>query len=334
MTYLSCLRFVALAGLCGMSTLASAADAPLAFPAHPAQWVNSRPLTVESLAGKAAVLWFYEEQCPKCREKWPAMVAMAKKFEGQPVIFIAVNSGNPRPAVEQYLQQNRIPWPTIVDPTREFERAIGIDNPISLQNIHQVKVLTPAGRFENGDWSDLEATAARVAAGAKWKIDPSGMPPALMPAWQALELGDFISAGPVVKKALNDKKPEVKEAATKLNDFAQGELTKAIDAVKQQADAGNKWAAYQAARNIVERFKGYDLPDDFKTAGRDLAQDEEVKKQLAAFTQLEAIKKTLVSTSAAVRKKAVDKLDKFILENTGTDAAAQAEAIKGQLGAG
>ena len=64
------------------------------LPANPAMWLNSPPLTAETLKGKGVVLWFYEEQCPSCRKKWPDMYAVAKKFEGEPVVFIAVNSGN------------------------------------------------------------------------------------------------------------------------------------------------------------------------------------------------------------------------------------------------
>jgi hypothetical protein len=32
------------------------------LPTNPQQWVNSPPLTAPMLKGKAAVLWFYEEQ--------------------------------------------------------------------------------------------------------------------------------------------------------------------------------------------------------------------------------------------------------------------------------
>lgn len=307
------------------------AQEKLAFPQNPAQWVNGRPLTVESLEGKTAVLWFYEEQCPSCRAKWPGMLEVSRKYAGKPVVFIAVNSGNPRPAVEQYLKQCSIPWPTIVDPTREFEKAAGIDNPISLQNIHQMKIITPEGRITYGDWKDFEGSVAKAAAGAKWKIEPTDMPQTLMPAWQAIELGDYVSAAPLVKKGLADKKPEVKEAAEKLNDYAQAELAKAIEGTKQLSGAGDKWAAYQACRAVADRFKGYDLPEDFKSTGRELSQDDDVKKQIAAATELEKIKKTLGSTSAMVRKKAATALDKFIETNPGTDAAKEAEWIKEQL---
>jgi hypothetical protein len=32
------------------------------LPSNPAQWINSRPISMDQLRGKAAVLYFFEEQ--------------------------------------------------------------------------------------------------------------------------------------------------------------------------------------------------------------------------------------------------------------------------------
>ena len=34
---------------------------PFAFPSNPAQWLNSSPISKEAMAGKGAVLYFFEE---------------------------------------------------------------------------------------------------------------------------------------------------------------------------------------------------------------------------------------------------------------------------------
>src|SRR5688572_16136054 len=117
---------LALVALVNGSLLAAERADGLSLPADPRLWINSGPISFDALKGKAAVLWFYEEQCPKCREKWPELLALSKKLEGQPIIFIAVNSGNSRGEVEQYVRSNKITWPVIVDPTREFEQALGL----------------------------------------------------------------------------------------------------------------------------------------------------------------------------------------------------------------
>lgn len=47
-----------LLGFCGQD----AQSADLKLPNEPSQWLNSSPLSLETLKGKAAVLWFFEEQ--------------------------------------------------------------------------------------------------------------------------------------------------------------------------------------------------------------------------------------------------------------------------------
>jgi hypothetical protein len=40
----------------------NSADPEFQLPSNPAQWINSRPISMEQLRGKAAVLYFFEEQ--------------------------------------------------------------------------------------------------------------------------------------------------------------------------------------------------------------------------------------------------------------------------------
>jgi len=88
------------------------------------------------------------------------------------------------------------------------------------------------------------------------------MPPALLPAWTAIEMGDFASAAPLVKKGLATNKPEIKEAATKLNDAVQGIVKQEIDQAKTALAGGQKWQAFKTYQGISQRFAGYTLPDE------------------------------------------------------------------------
>lgn len=325
-----CVRITFIAALCFVWQNAAVLHAQAApeLPANPGQWVNAPPLSNASLAGKGVVLWYYEEGCPSCRAKWPALVELSKKYEGEPVVFIAVNSGNSRQEVEQYARQTRVPWPIIVDSTREFEKQSGVGE-ISLRNIYQVRYIDAAGKFQPGSVADMDETVKRALAGAAWKVDPAGMPTSLRAAWQAVELGNYAVAVPVVKKALNDRQEAVKVAAARLDTFLQDELQKEIDGLAASSD---KWTNYKTMLSIVERYKGLELPADFKTKGSELHADAEVKKQLDALKAFEGLKKGLTSGSPIVRKKTADKLDDFITQHAGTEAAEQAAAIKEQLG--
>lgn len=308
------------------STAMHAADGPLQLPADPSLWINSPPVSLESLRGKGVVLYFFEEQCPSCAKKWPDLVKLSQQNADKPIVFIGISSGTDRAAMERYVHTNGVAWPVVLDPTRTFEKAAGVGE-ISLQNIGQYRYVTADGAMRQGDWQDVPGTAAKALEGAAWRVDPMGLPPALKPAWMAVELGNFAIAAPMIKKAAADKKPEIKAAGEKLQAAADAALVKEIEAAQKNAVA-DKWTTFKAFRSIAERFKGYTLPDDFKKAGSELFNDEEVKKQLAAYEDLEALKKGLSSKSPAVFRKAVDKLDKVIADHPGTEAATVAAEIK------
>lgn len=300
------------------------------LPMNPAQWVNSGPISSEALKGKAAVLYFFEEGCPRCRERWPELLATAKKFEGQPVAFIGVNSGNPRGVVDAYAREVGCNWPIIVDPLRTFEKAAEV-NEISLQNIYQVRLLTPKGDLVPGDPRDLERSAERALAGAKWNVDPANIPTSLRSAWQAIEFGDFPAGATLVRKGLNSGKADVKEAATALNAYVQQELQKILGEANKEKEAGNVWPAYKLYQRIGERFAGYEVPPEAAAAKKSLAADPQVQKQLVAQKTLDAIRKSLASTSPAAKRGATTRLKKLAEDAAGTDAAQEAENLLSQL---
>ena len=302
------------------------ADYRIQLPTSPAQWVNSGPISVEALAGKAAVLLFYEESCPSCREIWPSHLEKAKRFEGQPVIFIAVNSGNSRADVEQYARGVGCTWPVIVDESRELEKRANIGE-ISLQNVLQACYINSEGQFKYGRWNDLEGTAANALQGAKWKVDPASVPATLYTAWMAVEFGNPGPAGAAIKKALASPKTDIKEAATKLNDVVQADIQKLVQQAKEAEGSGNKWQSYKNYQTLITQYGGYDLPSDIKTKLKELSSDDGVKKQLLAQKSLESIVRLLHSPSATTRKSGVSRLKKLVEEFGGTDAAQDGQQL-------
>jgi thiol-disulfide isomerase/thioredoxin len=162
--------------LAGLSFAESPDQNPTAqMPTESASWINSGPLTLESLEGKGVVLWFFEEQCPRCKAAWPGLAALAKKHENEPVVFVAINSGNVPAAIQAYVKQNKVDWPVIVDTSRQMEKAAGVKE-ICLQNICQARLITPGGSLIMARWDDLEGAVQLALQGAQWKIDPSGIP--------------------------------------------------------------------------------------------------------------------------------------------------------------
>ncbi len=305
-------------------------DEGFRLPSNPAAWLNSPPLTNDMLAGKAALLWFYEEGCPRCREKWPEMIAAAKKFDGKPVVFIAVNSGNSRVDVQQYAREVQLSWPVVVDGDRSLEKSAGVGE-ISLQNIYQAKMLLPDGRLDDADWSDIEGSVTGALAEAKWRVEPSEVAEPLKGAWLQVEFGNFGAAAPLLKKHLNSPKADVKTSAQKLNAAVLKELAVGAEAARQAREAEELWKSYKAYALLAARFRGFDLPADVLTALKELGAEETVRAELAASKQWETVQRALGPAGAAPSKAVVGQLQRLVHQYPNTEAAAGAQAALTRL---
>ena len=308
-----------------MAATAYADEVP-EFPFDPANWINSGPLTASGLKGKGIVLYFFEEECPRCRARWPELIESASKFEGQPVVFIAVNSGTNRSAIESYVRQVKCPWPVLLDPTRDFEKACGVKE-ISLQNIYQMKYAQPDGTLLTGNFSDMEETANKALVNAKWKLDPADVPDSLKSTWIAIETGNYKGLAVQLKKSQLSGKPEAKEAAKKLMDIVQQELDDQMTAIKEAHESGNTWTAYQLCNQLPVRFAGFDLPKDVATLKKDLMKDAKVKAGQTALKSLDSARKLLSSGNPVLQKKAVAALEQVVSDFPDTDLSRLAQSL-------
>jgi hypothetical protein len=237
-----------------------------------------------------------------------------------------VNSGNTRKDVEAYVRQNGIAWPLIVDTNRSFESLSNVGE-ISLQNIHQLRVLTADGRWVPGNWGEFEDTASRFAQDAKWKVEPKNIPPALRPAWQAVEFGNYAAAAALIKKNLSAPKPDLKNAAKELHQVVQDLIAAQIEAAKKAADNGDRWEAYKEFSELAVKFKGFDIPAEATKAARELAADKLVRDQLRAAKSLDGAKAALSSNTNGSEKRARAMLEKLIKEFPDTEAAMEAISL-------
>lgn len=299
------------------------------FPQNVAQWLNFQPVTVQSLKGKGVVLYFFEEGCPRCKERWPELLETAKKFEGQPVMFIAVNSGSPARAVASYAREVGVSWPVIVDSDRSLEKQFAVPE-VSLQNIWQTVIVTPSGEIRKMG-GDFGSAASAAATGAAWKVEPTSIPAELKPAWMAIELGNYAQAAPTVKKSLSSAKPDVKEAATKLNEGVLSEIeTKAQDAAKLVSQ-DQKWQAYKTYQQIGRQYQGYTIPASVGEEQQALAKDPAIMVEQKAAAALESARKTGSKGNAASIRRAKTMLERIVADSPDTEAAADAKAILAKL---
>lgn len=310
---------------------AVAQDAVPSFPRATANWLNSSPITEETLKGKGALLYFFEESCPRCQGRWPEILAAAKKLDGQPAVFIAVNSGSSSGDIAAYAHKNGIFVPVIVDPDRSFEQQCDVGT-ISLQNIYQLKIITAAGQMISASSSDLEGAAERALDGAHWNVDPSGIPEEMIDVWRAVEFGNFPAAVAGIRKNLRSRSSEFKDAAEKLNDHVLAELDERMTLAADAERAQQAWDAYRIYSAIQELFKGYDIPEEVGQKVKELASGDTVKTELAALKRLNSAKKALESRREGTRKRGRRLLESLVADSPDTEAATQAQQILQQLG--
>ena len=297
------------------------------LPTDPGAWVNSRPLSLDALEGKTVVFYFFEESCPTCLEKWPPLLETSAKFQGEPVVFIGVNSGNQRRTVESYARKARIPWPIIVDTNRSLEQAFQLPKPVSLENIYQMKVKYPDGAIRSGSPNNFEETITSALKNASWKIDPKTLPPETLAAWKEVELGDYQRALPLLKKILAAQSDEISQAADQLQSLVMDNLEKQQTAASQAEEEGKIWVAYQIYSRIAAQFKGYEGADVAVEKSREYARHDDVKTQQAAFKKLGLAQKYGARGDERSVKRAIAMLEQLIEDYPDTDAAKRAQDI-------
>ncbi|MEX0679508.1 MAG: redoxin family protein [Pirellulales bacterium] len=298
-------------------------DAPsLEFPNV---WIGSNPIKLADLKGKAALLYFYEETCPRCKGRWPDILALAQKYADRPIAFIAVNSGTPLPLVMQYARTVGVSWPVIVDLDRSFEKACGVGE-ISLQNIAQVAYITAKGEVRRGSWTKLDDTIERALDGASWNIEPSEIPPELLPVWRSVEFAEYAPAAKALGKAKSSHKAEVKAAAGKLSDLVNERGREALDAAKAEAEK-SKLRAYDLYGAVADRFAGYPAAGEASAARRQIAKDPAYRQELNAVKLVEKQRPLANSPKPAVRERATAAIKKIIDDQPGSEAARLGQTI-------
>lgn len=303
------------------------ADPVPPFPTDPGAWVNSGPLSMESLKGKGVVLWFFEEEDQGSAARWRTTVDEVKKFEGRPVIFIGVNSGSPRPKVEAYIRQVGGKWPVIVDQSRDFESACGLFQAIDTRNVSQFRYITADGEMHIPVKDEIKEIADLAEEGAAWKIDPTNIPDPLKQTWFSVEIGNYKGLAANLKKSASSPKAETKEAATKLMEIVQQEIDAQMAKIKESQEASNTFKTHELLSELLDRFNGFELPKETATMKKDLAKDAKVKAGMLALKSLEAERKKLVVGNPAAKAKSIAALEKIVSEFPETSLARHAQAL-------
>ena len=96
---------------------------PLALPPAPPRMGN---LSLSSLKGKVVFLNFWATWCGPCRDEMPSMEALYGSFKNKGLEILAVNLRESPKAALDFMRNNRLSFPTVLDTDGRVSGAYGI----------------------------------------------------------------------------------------------------------------------------------------------------------------------------------------------------------------
>lgn len=278
------------------------------FP--PGSFSDGQRYSLEDMQGKVVVLFFYDQDCPKCRGLIPERNKVVDQFAGKPVKFFAVAAGDTLIDAKSYVAATRLKMTTFSDLFGVMQARYGTGT-ISLQNIYQFRVIGPKGNVvaNSMEPADIE----RALSGAMWKFKDAGYDQRLMPIIDALEWGQYVPAVRELKKYTKGGNKATMESANKLWDTLKTEAKGWMDEATKNIET-DPVKAYDTYVKVSAAWVGEDLGKDADTALKSLAKNKAVNDELAARKMFESMsvasaraqatqKQAFVAQAQAIAKK-------------------------------
>ncbi len=80
----------------------------------------------DSVRGKVAVIHFWSIGCSSCKEEMPAMESFYKRVRNKGVEIIAVNVGQGKKDVEEFVREAGISYPVLIDRERKSQQLLEV----------------------------------------------------------------------------------------------------------------------------------------------------------------------------------------------------------------
>lgn len=247
------------------------------FP--PGLFTDGAARSLKDFEGKAVVLFFYDQECPKCRAGIAERNKVVESYRDKPVKFIAIAAGDSLADARAYATATKLNMSVFADNLSLMERRYGAG--ISLKNAIQVRVIGPDGNFAASATDLLPEVLDPVIEKAAWTFRAQGYDSRLDAVVELFETGKLAEGLKLLKPLMGSTRKETAESARKL-----------ADAGKEQ---GAKWLAQADALQAEKPVDAYDLyarlmaafpQDDLgRKAGegvKRLSKDASVKDELAA----------------------------------------------------
>jgi hypothetical protein len=262
--------------------------------------------------------------------KIPGRNQLRKSFADKPVVFLAVNSGNPKSVVEDYAKSNKFEWPIFVDDQRETEKPFGFT--ISLQNIYQCFLIDPAGKLHRSPADDkgMADEVNKYLPDAKMFFDGITIPEKLKALARDLELGQYEPGIAELASLAAKSSKDVQEAAQAMYEKFKPMAESGLERGKSFEGEGKKYAAYVEYAKVAAWFKKTDYEKTATAALATLKKEKEVQEEVAAKQMLDQAKSLLSSSKKSDKESAPALLAALQKKYPNTEAAKEAAKLAGK----
>lgn len=321
------LTLAAVLGLCLLAPLAHAAR-PSAGDFPPGVFSDGGQYSVSDYEGKVLVLFFYEQECPRCRGLIPQRNAVVEQYRDKPVKFIAIGAGDTPQQCSMYVNSTHLAMPSFADSLSIMEKRYNTGR-ISLNNIWQFRVIGPDGKVVANDMT-AEAIDSALK-NAKWRFKDQGFDPKLAAAVEQFEYKQWEAGMKFLRPHLKSSNKPLAESAQKLFSLIkqEGEKWKA-DAENAVAD-GKPAEAFLLYTKIAAVFAGDDLAKATVEPLKKLRADKQVKDELEAQKMFAQLAVGISRATPAQAREAADFAASIAKKYPGTPTAAKADQIAADL---
>lgn len=239
--------------------------------------------------------------------------------------FFAVAAGDTLADAKKYVGETRMAMPVFADALSLMESRYG--QQISLNNVHQTRVIDPTGKVV--EYRFEEASIEKALDGAKWKYKDEAdkkLDPAVLP----LEMGRYAEGMQKLKPFL--KRKDTAESAQKVYDKVKAEVQGWVG----EADGcktSDPVKAYDLYTKAAAVFGRTEEPGTAAAAGvKALGEDKAVKSELEARKAFAKVTAALTRATPQQKGEVAKFCHDIVKKYKGTPTAEKARALAAELG--
>ncbi|HEX7559058.1 MAG TPA: TlpA disulfide reductase family protein [Usitatibacter sp.] len=120
--------------------------------------MEGKAVDLKHLQGRVLVVNFWATWCEPCRDEMPSLQRLREKLDGRSFDVLAVNYGESREKVSQFLGREHVALPVLLDPEMETAKAWGVGG-LPMTFLVDAKGRVRYSVFGERDWSGGDSLA-------------------------------------------------------------------------------------------------------------------------------------------------------------------------------